>query len=138
MSVLDRDCWLNSCRTQLNIVEFDVDGAARPFPSTRLASKSHESDDECAPVLQALRGAKRPLPDELDENHCFDIEAAWRLHARAGAQRPDIVLHFRGHELARDDATKALSVKSVDETQVFRYLDGRYAPATGRNPTPEP
>jgi hypothetical protein len=138
VSVRDRDCWIGGCRTQLDIVEFDIDGAARPFPSTRLASNSLESNDECAPVLHALRGAKRAIPDELDENDCFDIAATWRLHARAGAQRPDIVLHFRGHELARDAATKALSAKTVDETQVFRYQDGRYAPALGRNPTRDP
>jgi hypothetical protein len=138
VSVLDANCWMGGCMSVLDIVELDADHAARPFPSTRVASDSLELNDACAPVLHAPRGARRTIPDDLDESNCFDIAATWRLRARAGAQRPDIVLRFRGHELARDAATQALSVKAVDQTQVLRYQDGRYSSAIGRNPTRDP
>ena len=138
VSVRSGNCWIGGCMSLLDIFELDADHAARPFPSTRVASDTLELNDECGPALHAPRGARRAIPDDLDEGTCFDIASTWRLVARAGSQRPDIVLRFRGHELVRDAATKALSVKAVDETQVFRYEDGRYAPTIGRNPTRDP
>jgi hypothetical protein len=138
VSVRSGDCWMGGCMSMLDIFELDTDHAARPFPSTRVASDSLELNASCAPALRAPRGAGRAIPGELDESNCFDIAATWRLAARAGAQRPDIVLRFRGRELVRDAATTALSVKTVDQTQVFRYEAGRYAPTLGRNPTRDP
>jgi hypothetical protein len=138
VSVRSGNCWMGGCMSMLDIVELDADHAARPFPSTRVASDSLELNDACGPVLHPPRGARRAIPEDLDESNCFEIAATWRLDARAGAQRPDIVLRFRGHELTLDAATKSLSVKAVDETQVFRYQDGRYSATIGRNPTRDP
>lgn len=138
VSVRSGNCWMGGCESMLDVFELDADHAARPFPSTRVASDNLESNDRCAPALHARRGARRTLSDDLDGVDCFDIAATWHLAARSDALRPDIVLRFRGHELAHDTATKALSVKAVDETQVFRYEDGHYAPIIGRNPTRDP
>jgi hypothetical protein len=122
----------------LDLVELDADHAGRPFPTTRVASDSLELNADCAPALRAPRGARRAIPDGLAEGLCFDIASTWRLRARTGMRRPDIVLRFRGRELVRDPATQALEARTVDETQVFRDEDGRYAPISGRNPTPDP
>lgn len=135
VSVRSGGCWMNGCTSMLDIVELGIDRASLPFPSTRVASDLLEGNERCGPALHAPRGARRAISDELDEHDCFEIAATWRLAARGGASRADIVLAFGGREIVRAEGTKTLSVKTLTERLVFRYEGGRYVLVRGRNPT---
>ncbi len=128
-------CWQGACIGLLDIVELDA-GKGRPSVATiRVMSETEDTTEECGPVLRGAAGAT--IPKDWNAETCFRIGGTLHLQPRDGAERADLVLHFTGKEVASDPATKALSVKVVDEIQVFRYAAGKYVPVSGRNPTHE-
>ena len=126
-------CWQGACIGVLDVVEVDADKASLSLASIPVMSETEGVTVECGAILRGDAGAA--IPKDWDAETCFRTEGNLQIRPRDGVEHPELVVHFTGREVASDPATKALSVKVVDETQVFRYAAGKYAPISGRNPT---
>jgi len=124
------DCHQGACTDGVDVVELSGDKSTEVL-RVMLGSHATGFDGRCGNILTGGRAASPLSPDD----DCVDISGQWRLEPNAAASRPDVVVHFTGHELARDPAGHDATAKSVDETAVFRYKAGKYELVSGRNPT---
>ena len=121
----------------LQLVALEPAGARVVLADVRLHSDSLGLVDGCGEWLNKNVAPSAQVLADLTPENCFDVDSAWHVEPRAGAERGDIVIAFDGHRLAVDGQTQAKSVQAVKGTLVYRYGVSGYEKASGQNLAPE-
>ncbi len=121
----------------LDLVALEPAGARVVLAGVRLRSDSLGLVDGCGEWLNKNVAPSAPVQADLTPENCFDVDSAWHVEPRAGAERGDVVITFDGHRLAVDGQTQAKSVQPVAGTLVYRYGKSGYEKASGENLAPE-
>lgn len=121
----------------LELVALEPAGARVVLSDVRLRSDSLGLVDGCGEWLNKNVAPSARVQADLTPENCFDVDSAWHVAPRAGAERGDIVIVFDGHRLVVDARTQARSVQAVKGTLVYRYGQVGYEKASGENLAPE-
>ncbi|MEN3113141.1 hypothetical protein ACFONG_15405 [Uliginosibacterium paludis] len=154
VAVSNGSCWQGQCGEWLSVFEIG-DGRVTPLlggqDAPQIVSDVSGATEACSALLAAGPGSHRVEADAYSDAYgCFTVKGEWLV--RPGDDAPgELEIRFSGHQASAasqapaetsapapqgDGAMRDVSVSPVSETVVYRFRNGRYELASGRNPAP--
>lgn len=153
VAVSNGSCWQGQCGEWLSVYEI---GDRRVTPllagpdAPQIASDVSGATESCSALLSAGAGTHRIAAEDYSDSYgCFSVKGEWSL--QAGDDAPgDLAIRFSGFQTAHaqaaaeasepeasaSGAAREIRVSPVSETLTYRFRNGRYELASGRNPAP--
>lgn len=153
VAVSNGSCWQGQCGEWLSVFEIG-DGRVTPLlggqDAPQIVSDVSGATEACSALLVAGPGSHRVVAEQYSDSYgCFTVKGEWSV--RPGDDAPgELEIRFSGHQAAAaqvpaetsapapqgDGAMRDVSVSTVSETVIYRFRNGRYELASGRNPAP--
>jgi hypothetical protein len=137
LAIENGGCWQGYCGRWLELVEL-ASGGARPLLErvVMTSSSSTGATEGCEHWLVAAgdTGTAHAHP-KVDSENCFDVNGKWRVGPVREGGWPDVVISFKGKDVATKPKTRALFVRDIEEELVLRHDGTFYQQAKGLNPT---